>query len=33
VKEQPCDLSTLTQRYADFGASFIKEQSAAKKPW
>ena len=23
----------MTQRYADFGAKFIKEQSAAKKPW
>ena len=33
VTEQPCDLSTLKQRYADFGAKFIKEQSAAKKPW
>jgi arylsulfatase A len=33
VEEAPCDLSTLTARYADFGASFITQQSAAKKPW
>ena len=33
VEEAPCDLSTLTQRYADWGAAFIETQSAAAKPW
>ena len=33
VLEAPCDLSTLTQRYVDFGADFIKQQSTAGKPW
>ena len=31
VVEAPCDLSTLTARYTQFGSSFISEQSAAKK--
>ena len=33
VAEQPADLRTLSSRYAAFGASFIKEQAAAKQPW
>ena len=30
VLEAPCDLSTLTQRYVDWGSSFIRN---ASKPW
>jgi arylsulfatase A-like enzyme len=33
VEEQPTNLATLTQRYADWGSDFIQKQSAAKKPW
>ena len=33
VLEQPVDLSTLTQRYAEWGSEFIANQSAAGKPW
>jgi len=33
VEEQPADLSTLTERYADWGSDFIKKQSAEGKPW
>ena len=33
VLEQPADLSTLTQRYADWGSAFITKQTAAQKPW
>lgn len=33
VEEQPTNLATLTQRYADFGAAFIANHSAADRPW
>lgn len=33
VEEQPVDLATLTERYADWGAAFISKQTAAKQPW
>ena len=33
VLEQPCDLSSLTQRYADFAGGWIQNQTQAAKPW